>query len=97
MALPTSPLALIPPARSHVPAACCGIFGLEDHFGLVSLDGVYPDFLPATWTPSDQWAETWQSLVQGMDLLQRGFAGKFQIGGVAKAEWHGDQVGRLLS
>jgi amidase len=77
----------------RVPAACCGIAGLKTTFGLVSLKGVYP-IAPTILDTVGPMARDVQGLVTGMDLLERGFAGKYQA---ASASHHGGRVkvGRL--
>lgn len=77
----------------RVPAACCGVAGLKTTFGLVSLKGVYP-IAPTTLDTVGPLARDVQGLVAGMDLLERGFAGKYQA---ASASRHGGRVkiGRL--
>jgi amidase len=77
----------------RVPAACCGIAGLKTTFGLVSLKGVYP-VSPTMLDTVGPMARDVQGLVTGMDLLERGFAGKYQA---ASAGRHGGRVkiGRL--
>ena len=75
----------------RVPAACCGIVGLKTTFGLVSLDGVYP-IAPKYLDTVGPMAKDIPHLVQGMDLLQEGFAGRY---GAARASAKSIKIGRL--
>jgi Asp-tRNA(Asn)/Glu-tRNA(Gln) amidotransferase A subunit family amidase len=61
----------------RIPAACCGVAGLKTTFGLVPLDGVYP-IAPNQLDTVGPLARDVDGLVQGMDLLQAGFAGKYR-------------------
>lgn len=76
----------------RIPAACCGVAGLKTTFGLVPLDGVYP-IAPKELDTVGTIARDVDGLVQGMDLLQRGFAGKYP--GAARSAARGIKVGRL--
>ena len=78
----------------RVPAACCGILGLKTTFGLVSLDGVYP-ISPKYLDTVGPMAKDIPRLVQGMDLLQRGFAGRYRTAIAAKPSASGIRIGRL--
>ncbi|MFZ4766204.1 MAG: amidase [Roseimicrobium sp.] len=60
----------------RVPAACCGIFGLKTTFGLIPTKGVFP-ISPKRLDTVGPMARDIPRLVQGMDLLQRGFAAKY--------------------
>ena len=78
----------------RVPAACCGIAGLKTTFGLVSLKGVHsisPKYLDTVGPMAKDVAH----LVQGMDLLQRGFAGKYEDAVAAKPSARSIRIGRL--
>ena len=78
----------------RVPAACCGIAGLKTTFGLVSLEGVHsisPKYLDTVGPMAKDVAH----LVQGMDLLQRGFAGKYAGAVAAKPSARSIRIGRL--
>ena len=78
----------------RVPAACCGIVGLKTTFGLVSIRGVYPlepKHLDVVGPMGKDIAHT----VQGMDLLQSGFAGQYAAARAAKPSGHNIRVGRL--
>lgn len=61
----------------RVPAACCGIYGLKTTYGLVSLKGVRP-LSPKNLDTVGPMAANVENLVRGMDLLERGFMGKYQ-------------------
>lgn len=60
----------------RVPAACCGVYGLKTTFGLVPLEGVFP-ISPKHLDTVGPMARNVPDLVKGMDLLQRGFAGRY--------------------
>ena len=78
----------------RVPAACCGIAGLKTTFGLVSLEGVHsisPKYLDTVGPMAKDVAH----LVQGMDLLQRGFARKYAGAVAAKPSARSIRIGRL--
>ncbi len=61
----------------RVPAACCGVAGLKTTFGLIPLDGVYP-IAPNQLDTVGPMARDVEGLVKGMDLLQGGFAARYQ-------------------
>lgn len=78
----------------RVPAACCGVVGLKTTFGLVSLKGVMPISAQNLDTVGPL-AKDIPRLIQGMDLLEEGFAAKYRR---AKAEFPSGRslrVGRL--
>lgn len=75
----------------RVPAACCGIAGLKTTFGLVSLDGVYP-IAPKYLDTVGPMARDVARLVEGMDLLQAGFAARYKA---AKVPAKSIRIGRL--
>ena len=78
----------------RVPAACCGVVGLKTTFGLVPIKGVHPvedDHLDTVGPIGRDIALT----VQGMDLLQKGFAAKYQAAVAAKPTGQTIKVGRL--
>ncbi len=78
----------------RVPAACCGIVGLKTTHGLVPLEGVYPieaDHLDTVGPLGKDIART----VQGMDLLQSGFAQRYEAAKAARPAAPGIRVGRL--
>ena len=60
----------------RVPAACCGILGLKTTFGLVSLDGVFP-LSPKHLDTIGPMARDVPRLVQGMEMLNPGFASRY--------------------
>jgi Asp-tRNA(Asn)/Glu-tRNA(Gln) amidotransferase A subunit family amidase len=61
----------------RVPAACCGIYGLKTTFGLVPTKGVFPISQRNLDTVGPM-AKDIPHLVEGMDLLKRGFAADYQ-------------------
>jgi amidase len=61
----------------RVPAACCGILGLKTTFGLISLKGVFP-LSPNNLDTVGPMARDISHLVEGMDLLEDGFAAKYR-------------------
>src|SRR2546423_10895233 len=78
----------------RVPAACCGIVGLKTTFGLVSIKGVYPlepKHLDVVGPMGKDIART----VEGMDLLQEGFSGRYAAAKAAKPSGSNIRVGRL--
>jgi amidase len=78
----------------RVPAACCGIVGLKTTYGLVPLEGVYPvapKYLDTVGPMGKDIAHT----VQGMELLQEGFAAKYATAKAAKPTGQSIRVGRL--
>ena len=78
----------------RVPAACCGMVGLKTTHGLIPLAGVHPidaKYLDTIGPIGRDIAHT----VQGMDLLQRGFAGKFDEAKAAKPNADQIRIGRL--
>ena len=78
----------------RVPAACCGIVGLKTTFGLVPLDGVYP-IAPTSLDTVGPMAKDVAHTVQGMDLLQEGFASRYASAAAAKPLAKMIKVGRL--
>jgi amidase len=78
----------------RLPAACCGILGLKTTFGLVSLQGVYP-ISPEHLDTIGPMANDMPHLVQGMDLLQRGFSGQYERAVAARRPASGIRIGRL--
>jgi Asp-tRNA(Asn)/Glu-tRNA(Gln) amidotransferase A subunit family amidase len=77
-----------------VPAACCGIVGLKTTFGLVPLEGVYP-VEPKHLDVVGPMAKDIAHTVEGMELLQDGFAAKYAAARAAKPNGHSIRVGRL--
>jgi Asp-tRNA(Asn)/Glu-tRNA(Gln) amidotransferase A subunit family amidase len=61
----------------RVPAACCGIVGLKTTHGLVSIKGVHP-IEPQHLDTVGPMARDIAGTVQGMDLLQPGFADRYE-------------------
>ena len=78
----------------RVPAACCGIVGLKTTFGLVPIEGVYP-ISPTHLDTVGPMAKDVAHTVQGMDLLQAGFAGRYRAATAAKPSAAMITVGRL--
>jgi len=78
----------------RVPAACCGIAGLKTTFGLVPIKGVFP-ISPKHLDTVGPIAKDVSHLVQGMDLLQEGFAARYQAAVAARPSGKNIKVGRL--
>lgn len=78
----------------RLPAACCGIFGLKTTFGLVPIKGVFP-ISPKHLDTVGPMAKDMTHLVQGMDLLQRGFAAQYERAVAAKPSAKDIRIGRL--
>jgi amidase len=78
----------------RVPAACNGVFGLKTTFGLVSTKGVFP-ISPKHLDTVGPLARNVRDLAQGMDLLQRGFAGKYRAAVAEKPRARQITIGRL--
>ncbi|MES2437626.1 MAG: amidase [Verrucomicrobiota bacterium] len=78
----------------RVPAACCGIYGLKTTFGLVPTRGVFPISAKHLDTVGPM-AKDLPHLVEGMDLLQRGFKGRYQAAVAAKPSARQIRIGRL--
>lgn len=78
----------------RIPAACCGVLGLKTTFGLVSTKGVFP-ISPEHLDTVGPLAKDMNHLVQGMDLLQEGFAGRYRRAVAAKSSAHEIKIGRL--
>jgi amidase len=78
----------------RVPAACCGIVGLKTTHGLVSVEGVFPiepEHLDTVGPMGKDIART----AQGMELLQNGFAAKYEGVKAAKPSAQSIRIGRL--
>jgi Asp-tRNA(Asn)/Glu-tRNA(Gln) amidotransferase A subunit family amidase len=78
----------------RVPAACCGIYGLKTTFGLISTKGVFP-VAPKHLDTVGPMAGDIPHLVQGMDLLQEGFAGRYQAAVAATPFARRIRIGRF--
>jgi amidase len=78
----------------RLPAACCGILGLKTTFGLVPIKGVFP-ISPKHLDTVGPMAKDMTHLVQGMDLLQRGFAARYESAAAAKPSAKDIRIGRL--
>jgi amidase len=78
----------------RVPAACCGIVGLKTTFGLVSLNGVFP-IDPIHLDTVGPMGENLERVVQGMDLLQNGFAARYRAAITGRPSGKKIRVGRL--
>jgi Asp-tRNA(Asn)/Glu-tRNA(Gln) amidotransferase A subunit family amidase len=78
----------------RVPAACVGIVGLKTTFGLVSLKGVLP-IDPEHLDTVGPLAKDVDHAVGGMDLLQKGFAGRYRSAVAAKPLAKNIRIGRL--
>jgi Asp-tRNA(Asn)/Glu-tRNA(Gln) amidotransferase A subunit family amidase len=79
---------------NRVPAACCGVVGLKTTYGLIPIEGVYPvepEHLDTVGPMGKDIAYT----VQGMELLQDGFAAKYAAAKAAKPTARSIRVGRL--
>jgi amidase len=78
----------------RVPAACCGVCGLKTTFGLVSTKGVFP-VSPKHLDTVGPLAKDIPRLVQGMDLLQRGFEARYEKAVAEKPSARRIRIGRL--
>jgi len=78
----------------RVPAACCGIYGLKTTFGLVSIKGVFP-VSPKHLDTVGPMAKDMPHLVQGMELLQRGFGQRYAAAVAAAPTARQIRIGRL--
>jgi len=78
----------------RVPAACCGIVGLKTTFGLVPLKGVFP-VEPKHLDTVGPMGRDVAHVVQGMDLLERGFAARYAAAVRKKSLGKQIKVGRL--
>jgi amidase len=78
----------------RVPAACCGVVGLKTTFGLISTKGVFP-VEPKHLDTVGPIGKDVAHVVQGMDLLQNGFATRYQIAVAAKPSARKIRIGRL--
>jgi amidase len=78
----------------RLPAACCGVVGLKTTFGLISTKGIYPIDSKRLDTVGPM-AKDVARVVEGMDLLQRGFGEKYRKAVAAKPEAKKIRIGRL--
>src|ERR1700681_1520772 len=78
----------------RLPAACCGILGLKTTFGLVPIKGVFP-LSPKHLDTVGPMDKDMAHLVQGMDLLQRGFAARYEGAVAAQPSAKDIRIGRL--
>jgi amidase len=78
----------------RVPAACCGIVGLKTTFGLVSLKGVFP-IEPKHLDTVGPMGKDIDHVVQGMDLLQNGFAAQYEAAVASRPSAGSIKIGRL--
>ena len=78
----------------RVPAACCGVVGLKTTFGLVPLRGVFP-VDPHHLDTVGPIGRDVAHVAQGMDLLQNGFAARYQRAVAAKPAAKNIRIGRL--
>lgn len=78
----------------RVPAACCGIVGLKTTFGLVPLDGVFP-VEPKHLDTVGPMGKDIGHVVEGMDLLQNGFAARYRAAMAARPLARQIKIGRL--
>ncbi|MGL4400167.1 MAG: amidase [Luteolibacter sp.] len=78
----------------RVPAACCGVYGLKTTFGLVPTEGVFP-VAPRHLDTVGPLAKDIPRLVEGMDLLQEGFASRYQAAIAAKPSARTITIGRF--
>jgi Asp-tRNA(Asn)/Glu-tRNA(Gln) amidotransferase A subunit family amidase len=78
----------------RIPAACCGVVGLKTTFGLVPIDGVYP-IAPSQLDTVGPMAKDIARTVQGMDLLEAGFAARYRQAVAERPSAREIRVGRL--
>ena len=78
----------------RMPAACCGIYGLKTTYGLVPIRGVFP-ISPKHLDTVGPMAADLPHLVQGMDLLQRGFMAQYHEAVAASHAARSIRIGRL--
>ena len=78
----------------RVPAACGGILGLKTTFGLVSLKGVIP-VEPNHLDTVGPMANDIAHLVQGMELLEKGFAAQYSRAVATRPVGKKIRIGRL--
>jgi len=78
----------------RTPAACSGIVGLKTTFGLVPLKGVFP-VEPKHLDTIGPMGKDIAHVVEGMDLLQDGFAARYRAAVAAKPSAAEIKIGRL--
>ena len=78
----------------RVPAACCGVVGLKTTHGLIPIEGVHP-IEPAHLDTVGPLGKDIARTVQGMDLLQSGFAARYAAVTAAKPSARNMRIGRL--
>ena len=78
----------------RVPAACCGVVGLKTTHGLIPIDGVHP-IEPKHLDTVGPLGRDIAHTVQGMDLLQSGFAGRYAAAKAARPNASNLRIGRL--
>lgn len=78
----------------RTPAACSGIVGLKTTFGLVPLKGVFP-VEPKHLDTVGPMGKDIAHVVEGMDLLQDGFAARYRAAVAAKPSAAEIKIGRL--
>jgi amidase len=79
---------------NRVPAACCGVVGLKTTYGLIPIKGVYP-VEPKHLDTVGPMGKDIDHTVQGMELLQDGFAAKYSAAKTAKPTAQSIRIGRL--
>ncbi len=78
----------------RLPAACCGVVGLKTTFGLIPLRGVFP-VEPKHFDTIGPLGKDIAHTVQGMDLLQGGFAARYAGACSDKPSAMNIRIGRL--
>jgi len=78
----------------RVPAACCGVVGLKTTFGLIPLKGVFP-IEPQHLDTIGPLAKDISHTVEGMDLLQPGFASLYHTASAENPSPRRIRIGRL--
>lgn len=78
----------------RVPAACCGVVGLKTTHGLIPIGGVHP-IEPTHLDTVGPMGKDIIHTVQGMDLLQSGFAARYAAAMTAKPAGVNIRIGRL--
>jgi amidase len=79
----------------RVPAAWCGVVGLKTTHGLVPIEGVFP-IEPQHLDTVGPMAKDIAHTVQGMDLLQNGFAALYAAAVAANPSAQGIKIARLI-